>query len=71
VVKVLENDSSILKQSLIASNDLVMFDPVSSGTLKIINLMPTKTIAGSYNNQTQTLENGYYISTETTDNTNF
>ena len=65
VVKVLENDSSILKQSLIASNDLVMFDPVSSGTLKIINLMPTKTIAGSYNNQTQTLENGYYISTDT------
>ena len=65
VVRVLENDLNILKQPLITSNDLVMFDPVSSGTLKIINLMPTRSIAASYNNQTLTLENGYYISTDT------
>ena len=66
VVKVLENDSNILKQSLIGSNDLVMFDPVSSGTLKIINLMQTRSIASSYNNQTRILENGgFNISTNT------
>ena len=66
MVKVLENDSNILKQSLIGSNDLVMFDPVSSGTLKIINLMQTRSIASSYNNQTRILENGgFNISTNT------
>ncbi|MDD4437926.1 MAG: hypothetical protein PHS04_07835, partial [Tissierellia bacterium] len=66
VVSVHENDSSIIKQSLIGSNDLVMFDPVSNGTLKIVNLMQTKNIASSYNNQTRTLENGgFNISTNT------
>ena len=66
VVRVHENDSSVLKQSLIGSNDLVMFDPVSNGTLKIINLMQTRNIASPYNNQTQTLENGgYKISSDT------
>ena len=65
VVKVLENDSNVLRQSLIKANDLVMFDPVQNGTLKIINLMPTRNIAASYNSQTQTLENGYYITSDT------
>jgi hypothetical protein len=65
VVRVVENDSGVLKQTLIKANDLVMFDPVSSGTLKIINLMPARNIAASYNSQTQALENGYYISTDT------
>ena len=66
VVRVLEDDSSILKQSLIGSNDFVMFDPVLNETLKIINLMQTRSIASSYNNQTQTLENGgYRISSDT------
>ena len=66
VVSVHENDSSIIKQSLIGSNDLVMFDPVSNGTLKIVNLMQTRSIASSYNNQTRTLENGgFNISTNT------
>ena len=66
VVSVHENDSSIIKQSLIGSNDLVMFDPVSNGTLKIVNLMQTRSIASSYNNQTRTLENGgFKISTNT------
>ena len=65
MVRVVENDSGVLKQTLIKANDLVMFDPVSSGTLKIINLMPARNIAASYNSQTQALENGYYISTDT------
>lgn len=65
VVKVLENDSYILKQPLVNSNDFIKFDPVSSGTLKVIDLMPTKNIASSYNNQTRTLANGYYISSDT------
>jgi len=65
VVRVQENDSGVFKQSLIGSNDLVMFDPVSSGTVKIINLMPDRSIASSYNTQTQTLDNGFYISSDT------
>ncbi len=65
VVRLHEEDSNILKQSLIKTNDIVMFDPVSNGTLKIINLMKTRNIANSYNNQTNTLENGYYISSDT------
>ncbi len=65
VVKVQENDSSVLKQSLITGNDLIKFDPESGGELKIIDLMPTKNIACSYNNQTRILANGYYISSDT------
>ena len=65
VVRVQENDSGVFKQSLIGSNDLVMFDPVSSGTVKIINLVPARSIASSYNTQTQTLDNGFYISSDT------
>ncbi len=54
------------KQSLISANDIIKFDPpVAKGTLKIIDLMPTKAIANSYNNQTKTLSNGYYISADT------
>ena len=65
VVKINENDSSVLKQSLITVNDIVKFDPVSDGALKIIDLMPSINIASSYNNQTRILANGYYISSDT------
>ena len=65
VVNVIEDDSSVLKQALITVNDLVKFDPVSSGEVKIIDLMPTKNISSAYNNQTQILANGYYISSDT------
>lgn len=65
VVRVYENDSNSLKQTIISSNDLIKFDPVSNGALKIIDSMPTKSIASSYNNQTRTLANGYYISSDT------
>lgn len=65
VVKLQENDSHVLRQSLIKGNDFVKFDPVSNETLKIIDLQTTKNIANSYNNQTRTLSNGYYISAET------
>ena len=65
VVNVNENASPVLKQALITTNDLVKFDPVSSGAVKIIDLMPTKNIASAYNNQTQILSNGYYISSDT------
>ncbi len=64
-VSVLENDSGVFKQALIGTNDLVMFDPVSSGPVKIINLMPARSIAGSYDVQTRALNNGYYISSDT------
>ena len=65
VVNVYENESQDLKQVLIKSRDLIKFDPVSKGAVKIINALPTKAISSSYNNQTRTLGNGYYISSDT------
>ena len=64
-VRVVENDSGVFKQALISPNDLVMFDPVSSGPVKIINLIPARSIAGSYDAQTRTLDSGCYISPDT------
>ncbi len=65
VVNISENDSNVSKQSILTANDIVKFDPVSSGNLKIIDLMQTRTIASSYNGQTRTLANGYYMSADT------
>lgn len=65
VVRVYDNNTSTIKQPIISSSDLVKLDPVSSGPLKIIDLMSTRPIASTYNNQTKTLENGFYISEET------
>lgn len=65
VVNVYESGSDIVKQSLIKTNDFVKFDPVTSGTLKIISLMPAKYISSSYSSQSHTLSNGYWISPDT------
>lgn len=64
-VRVNENESNVFKQVLLKNNDLIKFDPVSKGQVKIIDLLPTKSIASSYNNQTRVLANGYYISSDT------
>jgi len=39
-------------------NDIVLFDPVSQGALKIINLKPAKVISSYYNEATQSISNG-------------
>lgn len=62
VVKINEDDN--IKQVLIKGKDLIKFDP-GKETIKIINLLPTKPIANTYNNQTNILSNGYYISSNT------
>ncbi len=59
------DDSPAYKQALVTSSDFVKFDPVTNGAVKIIDLMPTRAIANSYNNQDKTLSNGYYISSDT------
>lgn len=65
VVTVYESGSDLVKQSLIKTNDFVKFDPVTSGTLKIISLMPAKYISSNYSSQSHTLSNGYWISQDT------
>ncbi|MEL7649438.1 MAG: S-layer homology domain-containing protein [Sedimentibacter sp.] len=65
VVSVYESGSDLVKQSLIKTNDFVKFDPVTSGTLKIISLMPAKYVSSSYSSQSHTLSNGYWISPDT------
>lgn len=66
VVNVFENNSNLVKQTFLKKNDIVRFDPVQSGTLKIINFVPSPTyIAHTYNPETRVLSNGNWISSET------
>nr|WP_312576796.1 S-layer homology domain-containing protein [Sedimentibacter sp.] len=46
-------------------NDIVKFDPVIQGNLKIINVKPSKIISSYYNENTQTISNGYKITSNT------
>ena len=46
-------------------NDIVKFDPVIQGTLKIIEAKPSKVIASYYNESTQSIVNGNKITSDT------
>lgn len=65
VVNVYDYGSDLLKQASLRTNDFVKFDPVTSGTLKIIDTMQAKYIASSYSSQSHYLANGDWISPET------
>ncbi|HHZ02484.1 MAG TPA: S-layer homology domain-containing protein [Tissierellia bacterium] len=65
VVRVIENESHDFKQVLIKSRDIIKFDPVLTGTVKIIDSMYSTPIAGSYDSSSRTLANKYYISPDT------
>jgi len=65
VVNIVESGSDLLKQTPLKNNDFVKFDPVTSGTLKIIDYASATYIASNYNSQTHTLSNGNWISPDT------
>lgn len=66
VVEVIDNGTSLTNKTNLKKNDIVRFDPAASGTLKIINYVPSPTyIASSYNTETRALQNGYWLSSET------
>jgi len=66
VMSVTDDGENLTKKTYLKKNDIVKFDPVASGTLKIINYIPSPTyIATGYNADTRTMSNGYWISAET------
>lgn len=66
VVNIVESGSDLLKQTTLKKNDFIKFDPVSGGSVKIINFVPsTHYIAYNYNEHDRTLSNGYKISPDT------
>lgn len=66
VVSITDDGGDLIKKTYLKKNDIVKFDPVASGTLKIINYVPSPTyIATGYNPDTRTLSNGYWVSAET------
>ncbi len=66
VVKVVESGSNMIKQTFLKKNDFIMFDPTVSGSIKIIEYIPSSYyIAHNYNEQDRTLSNGYKISSDT------
>jgi hypothetical protein len=46
-------------------NDIVKFDPVTEGNLKIIDIKPSKIVSNYYNQATQSTINGYKITSNT------
>ena len=66
VVNIIEDGSDLLRQTSLKKNDFVKFDPVPSGSVKIIDFIPsTHYIAYNYNERDRTLSNGYKISSDT------
>lgn len=66
VVDVIDNNTDLVRKTYLKKNDIVKFDPVVNGALKVINYVPSPTyIANSYNAETRTLSNGYRVSTDT------
>lgn len=66
VVNIVNNGTDLIKQTYLKKNDIVKFDPVTSGTLKIINYISSPNyIANNYNTETRTLSNGYWVSSDT------
>ncbi|MFA9423521.1 MAG: hypothetical protein ACERLG_08070, partial [Sedimentibacter sp.] len=65
VVNVIESDSNLFKQTSLRANDLVKFDSVTNGPVKIINTLQSKYIASNYNAKTLTLSNGNWLSADT------
>ncbi len=66
VVNVIDDGTELIKKTYLKKNDIVKFDPVLNGNLKIIDYIPSPAyIANSYNTETHTLANGYWISSDT------
>ncbi|WMJ77912.1 MULTISPECIES: S-layer homology domain-containing protein [unclassified Sedimentibacter] len=65
VVTIVEDENNLIKKTYLKKNDIVKFDPVSNETLKIINYVSSPTyIANNYTSGTQTLSNGYWITSD-------
>ena len=66
VVNITGDGKDLSKKTYLKNNDIVKFDPPQSGALKIINHISSTTyIANSYNANTYTLSNGYWLSSKT------
>lgn len=66
VVDITDDGKDLIKKTYLKKNDIVKFDPAASGSLKIINYIPSPTyIATGYNSDTRTMSNGYWLSAET------
>lgn len=65
VVNIVELDAGEQKISKIRKNDIVLFDPVTNGSVKIIDLMNTKSISHAFDKQDNKFANGYFITDET------
>jgi hypothetical protein len=59
------SNSNVLYSTSLGKNDIVMFDPVSSGTLKIIDYMKPTYYTGNYYSSSGTLSNGFKITDDT------
>lgn len=58
VVTRVDSGSNVQYTTSLKKNDIVIYDPVVQGTLKIIELKPAKVIASYYNEDIQTISNG-------------
>jgi len=65
VVSLYDNGYSVQHNNSLKKNDIIMFDPVQSGNLKIINKMPTYYLSAAYYEGSQTLSNGSKITSNT------
>ncbi len=65
VVNIYDNGYSLQRINSLRKNDIIMFDPVSSGLLKIIKEMPTNYLASSYDENNQSLSNGSKLTSST------
>lgn len=65
VVTKVYSSSSVEYITSLKKNDIVKFDPVVQGTLKIIEAKPLKVIASYYNEGTQIIGNTNKVSTDT------
>ena len=66
VMNITGTGKDLSKKTYIKKNDIVKFEPPKSGTLKIINYVPSPTyVANSYNSYTCTLSSGYWVSSKT------
>lgn len=65
VVTKVDSNSNVQYITSLKKNDIVKFDPVVQGTLKIIEAKPSIVIASYYNENTQSIANGNKITSDT------
>jgi S-layer family protein len=65
VVTKVRSDYSIQYNTNLKKNDIVKFDPVIKGNLKIISLKPSITISSYYSEDTQVISNGNKVTSNT------